>query len=161
MARDAFISNLCDFTLMTPDDSAAAAAATVSGNDGSTRGGTASGLGTAALVPASPGSAGPGGSGQVPLKTLMLESREGATLTTKNLNAMRTLFALVHRLSDLLGTSWIYVVDVLNCLDRILTSPKTTVEVRAAGTYCCAYGQLLYGLSAPVRMSMPVILAHK
>ncbi|KAG2443720.1 hypothetical protein HXX76_002066 [Chlamydomonas incerta] len=48
-------------------------------------------------------------------------------LTPRNIAALRSLFNLAHRLADALGGSgWLYVVDAVNALDRILASPHTT-----------------------------------
>eukprot|EP00798_Chlamydomonas_sp_ICE-L_P006444 gene6444-3073_t len=51
--------------------------------------------------------------------TLILEG-EGLALTSKNVAALRVLFNLAHRLNDCLGFSWIYVIDVINCLEQQL-----------------------------------------
>ena len=42
--------------------------------------------------------------------------------------SLRALFNLAHRLNDALGSSWVYVIDVLNCLEKVLTSPYTSAE---------------------------------
>ena len=43
---------------------------------------------------------------------------------------MRTLFNVAHRLSNVLGPSWALVLETLNTLDRLLTSPSTTTQAR-------------------------------
>ena len=50
-------------------------------------------------------------------------------LTPKNVHALRTLFNIAHRLHHLLGPAWVLVLDILNTLDRILQSPRTTTQV--------------------------------
>ena len=55
-------------------------------------------------------------------------------LTPKNVQALRTLFNVAHRLDHHLGRSWFMVLENLNNLDRILHSPRTTTQVR--GTTC-------------------------
>jgi hypothetical protein len=54
-------------------------------------------------------------------------------LSPKNVQAMRTLFNIAHRLSAVLGPAWALVLETLNTLDRVLHSPKTTtLEVSSA-----------------------------
>ncbi|KAL6763628.1 hypothetical protein V8C86DRAFT_3129698 [Haematococcus lacustris] len=55
------------------------------------------------------------------------EGREGLALDPKNLAACKALFQLAHKLSDSLGPAWLYVLDVVYCLDRLLPSPYTTI----------------------------------
>lgn len=57
------------------------------------------------------------------------EASEGVVLTPKNVHALRTLFNVAHRLHHLLGPAWVLVLDILNTLDRILQSPRTTTQV--------------------------------
>lgn len=47
------------------------------------------------------------------------------------LQALRTLFNVAHRLHHLLGLAWVLVLDILNTLDRMLMSPRTTTQVQA------------------------------
>lgn len=56
-------------------------------------------------------------------------------LTPKNVHALRTLFNVAHRLHHLLGPAWVLVLDILNTLDRILQSPRTTTQVQARKLY--------------------------
>eukprot|EP00249_Psilotum_nudum_P022267 c28446_g1_i3 orf=509-5821(-) len=53
-------------------------------------------------------------------------------LTPKNVQALRTIFNIAHRLDSVLGQSWILVLETLASLDRIIHSPHaTTQEVSA------------------------------
>ncbi|KAG1662961.1 hypothetical protein FOA52_006714 [Chlamydomonas sp. UWO 241] len=61
----------------------------------------------------------------------------GVTLSTRNVATLKALFSSAHRLGPLLGDSWLYVVDVLNCLDRLLSSPHTTSENDQEGRLMC------------------------
>ncbi len=47
----------------------------------------------------------------------------------KNVLALRTLFAVAHRLSLLLSESWLLVLGTVNCLDCILNTPRQSVQV--------------------------------
>ena len=58
------------------------------------------------------------------------ETADGVVLTPKNVQALRTLFNIAHRLHHLLGPAWVLILDILNTLDRILMSPRTTTQVR-------------------------------
>ena len=60
---------------------------------------------------------------------LPADASEGVVLTPKNVHALRTLFNIAHRLHHLLGPAWVLVLDILNTLDRILQSPRTTTQV--------------------------------
>jgi hypothetical protein len=63
------------------------------------------------------------------INTAAVEARESWELSQKNVQALRTLFNIAHRLSDCLGQGWVYVMDVLNALDRMLVNPNTTTQV--------------------------------
>jgi len=63
------------------------------------------------------------------------DASEGVVLTPKNVHALRTLFNIAHRLHHLLGPAWVLVLDILNTLDRILQSPRTTTQVRFSGSF--------------------------
>ena len=63
------------------------------------------------------------------------EASEGVVLTPKNVHSLRTLFNVAHRLHHLLGPAWVLVLDILNTLDRILQSPRTTTQVHARKSY--------------------------
>ena len=68
------------------------------------------------------------------------DASEGVVLTPKNVHALRTLFNIAHRLHHLLGPAWVLVLDILNTLDRILQSPRTTTQVtflEALQPLCC------------------------
>lgn len=58
------------------------------------------------------------------------DTSEGMVLTPKNVQALRTLFNIAHRLDHKLGSSWVLVLGNLNTLDRILHSPQTTTQVK-------------------------------
>ncbi|KAK9868608.1 hypothetical protein WJX84_001848 [Apatococcus fuscideae] len=116
-ARDAFLSSLCDFTLSAVDESSLQAA-------------------TSGLDVTSPSSA-KGTRGQPPdihrSQSGKAEAGEGMILTPKNVQALRTLFNIAHRLDHKLGSSWVLVLGNLNTLDRILHSPRTTTQEVSAG----------------------------
>ncbi len=65
------------------------------------------------------------------INTAALEGRDSWELSQKNVQALRTLFNIAHRLSDNLGKGWLYVMDVLNALDRVIGSPAATTQVGA------------------------------
>jgi hypothetical protein len=58
------------------------------------------------------------------------DAEGGLVLAPKNVQAMRTLFNVAHRLSGALGPAWALVLETLNTLDAILDSPRTTTQVR-------------------------------
>ncbi|KAG8391013.1 hypothetical protein BUALT_Bualt01G0143800 [Buddleja alternifolia] len=81
----------------------------------------------------------------------LVDQREGIVLTPKNVQvslfvcflsntscwysakALRTLFNIAHRLQNVLGPSWVLVLETLSALDRAIHSPHaTTQEVSAA-----------------------------
>lgn len=59
---------------------------------------------------------------------------EACVLTPKNVQSLRALFNIAHRLDHHLGQSWFLVLDNLNTLDKILHSPRTTTQARAAAS---------------------------
>ncbi|KAF5791184.1 putative mon2, dimerization and cyclophilin-binding domain, guanine nucleotide exchange factor [Helianthus annuus] len=64
---------------------------------------------------------------------LVVEQRDVVVLTLKNFQALRTLFNITHRLYNVLGPSWVLVLETLAALDRAINSPHaTTQEVSAA-----------------------------
>ncbi len=63
------------------------------------------------------------------------DASEGVVLTPKNVHALRTLFNIAHRLHHLLGPAWVLVLDILNTLDRILQSPRTTTQVTLSASF--------------------------
>lgn len=100
--RDAFLGNLCEFALASAKDIIA-----------EQESGTRSGAG------------GPGGLASPRLEDV------GLVLGPKNVQAMRTLFNIAHRLSAVLGPAWSLVLETMNTLDKILNSPSTTTKVGA------------------------------
>ncbi|KAH7543199.1 hypothetical protein FEM48_Zijuj02G0158400 [Ziziphus jujuba var. spinosa] len=61
------------------------------------------------------------------------DQRETIVLTPKNVQALRTLFNIAHRLHNVLGPSWVLVLETLAALDRAIHSPHaTTQEVTTA-----------------------------
>ncbi|KAK6139372.1 hypothetical protein DH2020_026880 [Rehmannia glutinosa] len=63
----------------------------------------------------------------------LVDQREGIVLTPKNVQALRTLFNIAHRLHNVLGPSWVLVLETLSALDRAIHSPHaTTQEVSTA-----------------------------
>lgn len=64
---------------------------------------------------------------------LLVDQREIIVLTPKNVQALRTLFNIAHRLHNVLGPSWVLVLETLACLDRTINSPHaSTQEVSTA-----------------------------
>uniref|UniRef100_A0A5B7BVG9 Protein MON2 homolog n=1 Tax=Davidia involucrata TaxID=16924 RepID=A0A5B7BVG9_DAVIN len=64
---------------------------------------------------------------------LLVDQRDSVVLTPKNVQALRTLFNIAHRLHNVLGPSWVLVLDTLAALDRAIHSPHaTTQEVSTA-----------------------------
>ncbi|KAL2622814.1 hypothetical protein R1flu_003019 [Riccia fluitans] len=62
------------------------------------------------------------------------EQKEGVVLTVKNVQALRTLFNISHRLNCVLDTSWTMVLETLAVVDRLIHSPHaTTQEVSTFG----------------------------
>lgn len=115
--RDAFLASLCDFALAGPGDA---------GDDAELA--AAKGHAAAAERLASPrgGAAAAGGEAA---------AEAGLVLAPRNVQSMRTLFNIAHRLSNVLGPAWGLVLETMNTLDRILHSPRTTTQAgpRAAG----------------------------
>ncbi|KAL8528032.1 hypothetical protein ACS0TY_005737 [Phlomoides rotata] len=63
----------------------------------------------------------------------LVDQRESIVLTQKNVQALRTLFNIAHRLQNVLGPSWVLVLETLSALDRAIHSPHaTTQEVSTA-----------------------------
>ncbi|GAV64231.1 Sec7_N domain-containing protein [Cephalotus follicularis] len=64
---------------------------------------------------------------------LSVDQKDSIVLTPKNVQALRTLFNIAHRLHNVLGPSWILVLETLSSLDRAIHSPHaTTQEVSTA-----------------------------
>ncbi|KAJ7563609.1 hypothetical protein O6H91_03G117100 [Diphasiastrum complanatum] len=100
--RDAFLASLCKFTLVQNEQEKL----------GSSNAGAMSPLGKRAEQPS--------------------DQREAIVLTPKNVQALRTLFNIAHRLDSVLGSSWALVLETLAVLDRVIHSPHaTTQEVSA------------------------------
>ncbi|KAF3643179.1 hypothetical protein FXO38_20765 [Capsicum annuum] len=59
----------------------------------------------------------------------LLEPRETVVLTSKNVQALRTLFNISHRLHNVLGPSWSLVLETLASLDRAIHSPHATTQL--------------------------------
>ncbi|CAH9087132.1 unnamed protein product [Cuscuta europaea] len=62
-----------------------------------------------------------------------LEQRESIVLTPKNVQALRTLFNIAHRLHNVLGPSWILVLETLAALDKAINSPHATTQEVSTG----------------------------
>ncbi|XP_011078738.1 protein MON2 homolog isoform X3 [Sesamum indicum] len=58
----------------------------------------------------------------------LVDQREGIVLTPKNVQALRTLFNIAHRLQNVLGPSWVLVLDTLSALDRAIHSLHATTQ---------------------------------
>ncbi|XP_078441897.1 ARM repeat superfamily protein isoform X2 [Wolffia australiana] len=64
---------------------------------------------------------------------LLVDQKEGIVLTPKNVQALRTLFNVSHRLHNILGASWVLVLETVATLDRAIHSPHaSTQEVSAS-----------------------------
>ncbi|VAH80557.1 unnamed protein product [Triticum turgidum subsp. durum] len=62
-----------------------------------------------------------------------MDQRDSIILTPKNVQALRTLFNVAHRLHNILGPSWVLVLETLAALDRTIHSPHaSTQEVSAS-----------------------------
>lgn len=59
---------------------------------------------------------------------ILVEQRESIVLTQKNVQALRTLFNIAHRLHNVLGPSWVLVLETLAGLDRAINSPHATTQ---------------------------------
>ncbi|KAL9267410.1 MON2-like protein [Drosera capensis] len=58
----------------------------------------------------------------------LVEQRESIVLTPKNVQALRTLFNIAHRLHNVLGPSWILVLETLAALDRAIHSSHAATQ---------------------------------
>ncbi|KAI4364422.1 hypothetical protein MLD38_020517 [Melastoma candidum] len=58
----------------------------------------------------------------------VVDMRDGAVLTPKNVQALRTLFNVAHRLHNVLGPSWVLVLETLAALDRAIHSPHAATQ---------------------------------
>lgn len=56
------------------------------------------------------------------------DQRDSIILTPKNVQALRTLFNVAHRLHNVLGPSWVLVLETLAALDRTIHSPHATTQ---------------------------------
>ncbi|KFK26462.1 hypothetical protein AALP_AA8G252200 [Arabis alpina] len=64
---------------------------------------------------------------------ILVDQKDVIVLTPKNVQALRTLFNIAHRLHNVLGPSWVLVLETLAALDRAIHSPHaTTQEVATA-----------------------------
>ncbi|XP_019439975.1 PREDICTED: protein MON2 homolog [Lupinus angustifolius] len=59
---------------------------------------------------------------------LSVDQRDSVVLTPKNVQALRTLFNIAHRLHNVLGPSWVLVLETLAALDRAIHSPHATTQ---------------------------------
>ncbi|GMH11321.1 hypothetical protein Nepgr_013162 [Nepenthes gracilis] len=57
-----------------------------------------------------------------------VDLRDTIVLTPKNVQALRTLFNIAHRLHNMLGPSWVLVLETLAALDRAIHSPHATTQ---------------------------------
>ncbi|XP_024026387.1 protein MON2 homolog [Morus notabilis] len=58
---------------------------------------------------------------------------DSVVLTPKNVQALRTLFNIAHRLHNVLGPSWVLVLETLAALDRAIHSPHATTQEVSPG----------------------------
>ncbi|KAL3516234.1 hypothetical protein ACH5RR_023136 [Cinchona calisaya] len=59
---------------------------------------------------------------------IVMDQRESIVLTPKNVQALRTLFNIAHRLHNFLGPSWVLVLETLAALDRAIHSPHASTQ---------------------------------
>lgn len=64
---------------------------------------------------------------------LVVDQRDVVVLTLKNVQALRTLFNITHRLYNVLGPSWVLVLETLAALDRAIHSPHATTQEVSTG----------------------------
>lgn len=60
---------------------------------------------------------------------LLSANEPSQILSSKNVQAFKTLFDVAKALDHHLGKSWIMVLENLNNLDRILHAPRTITQV--------------------------------
>ncbi|KAK4768270.1 hypothetical protein SAY87_003411 [Trapa incisa] len=58
----------------------------------------------------------------------VVDLKDNLVLTPKNVQALRTLFNIAHRLHNVLGPSWVLVLETLAALDRAIHSPHATTQ---------------------------------
>ncbi|XP_031404263.1 protein MON2 homolog isoform X3 [Punica granatum] len=58
----------------------------------------------------------------------LVDQKDNVVLTPKNVQALRTLFNIAHRLHNVLGPSWVLVLETLAALDRAIHSPHATTQ---------------------------------
>lgn len=58
----------------------------------------------------------------------LIDQRDNVVLTPKNVQALRTLFNVAHRLHNVLGASWVLVLETLAALDRAIHSPHASTQ---------------------------------
>ncbi|XP_010923723.2 uncharacterized protein [Elaeis guineensis] len=56
------------------------------------------------------------------------DPHDNVVLTPKNVQALRTLFNVAHRLHNVLGPSWVLVLETLAALDRAIHSPHASTQ---------------------------------
>ncbi|XP_056845937.1 uncharacterized protein LOC108812514 isoform X3 [Raphanus sativus] len=59
---------------------------------------------------------------------VQVDQKDVIVLTPKNVQALRTLFNIAHRLHNVLGPSWVLVLETLAALDRVIHSPHSTTQ---------------------------------
>ncbi|KAF4374415.1 hypothetical protein G4B88_026302 [Cannabis sativa] len=64
---------------------------------------------------------------------LSVDQKESIVLTPKNVQALRTLFNISHRLHNVLGPSWVLVLETLAALDRAIHSPHASTQEVSTG----------------------------
>lgn len=139
--RDAFLGALCHLALAADGERPSlsridAASITRSSSPRLERTGSDGGSSYSPLSPSSSGggAASPTGSKRHQQRTTSVDDVDGGiVLTPKNVQAMRTLFNIAHRLANVLGPGWALVLETLNSLDRVLHSPKTTTQEGNSG----------------------------
>jgi len=142
--RDAFLGALCHLALAADGERLSLTGTMAADSSDMNRSSSARlervGSGGGSNSPRSPSSSGggpasPTGSKHHHQRTTSVEDVDGGiVLTPKNVQAMRTLFNIAHRLANVLGPGWALVLETLNSLDRVLHSPKTTTQDGGSGS---------------------------
>ena len=160
-ARDAFLASLCHFALASPRSAPPstgnhagvggdydgyanspranqpAVRSSASGHlEGGFGGGSGGGSGGGPYVQTVKGSGGAtSGAANTPSRALAWPGsgdHERIILTPKNVQALRTLFNVAHRLASSLGGAWFLILETMNALERALDAPGTTTAENVA-----------------------------
>ncbi|KAE8729705.1 Cysteine synthase D1 isoform 1 [Hibiscus syriacus] len=79
---------------------------------------------------------------------MISDQRDNIVLTPKNVQALRTLFNIAHRLHNVLGPSWVLVLETLSSLDRAIHSPHATTQHYSGISNICSIAGALFFLNS-------------